>query len=114
MVRALASFTGQVLSEMSSDDMASVLTKAKIDESNAIAVAMGLFNRIQKGIAQPQPVSWQRLVLVVTRVCCVFVLFLKYVKQGFVSVVALLLGFRFRAMFLRMSRPSHELWMMQS
>ena len=71
VVRALASFTGQELSEMSSDDMASVLTKAKIDESNAIAVAMGLFNRIQKDIAQPQSVSGQRLVLVVARVCCV-------------------------------------------
>ena len=33
------------------------LTEAKIDESNAIAVAMGLFNRIQKGITQPQRVS---------------------------------------------------------
>ena len=31
----------------------------------------------------------------------------------YVSVAALL-GFRFRAMFPRMSRPSHELWMMQS
>ena len=66
-----ASFTRQVLMEMSYEDIASVLTKAKIDESNAIAVAMGLFNRIQNGIAQPQPVSWQRLVLVVARVCCV-------------------------------------------
>ncbi|CAE7941970.1 unnamed protein product, partial [Symbiodinium sp. KB8] len=52
-----ASFTRQVLMEMSYEDIASVLTKAKIDESNAIAVAMGLFNRIQNGIAQPQPVQ---------------------------------------------------------
>ena len=28
--------------------------------------------------------------------------------------VVVLLGFRFRAMFPTMSRPSHELWMMQS
>ena len=66
-----ASFTRQVLMEMSYEDIAFVLTKAKIDESNAIAVAMGLFNRIQKDIAQPQPVSWQRLALVKARVCCV-------------------------------------------
>ena len=49
-------------------------------ERCAIAVAMGLSNRIQKGIAQPQPVSWQRLVLVVARVRCV--LFLVDVRQG--------------------------------
>ena len=71
VANVLASFTRPVLMEMSYENIAPVLTKAKIDESNAIAVAMGLFNRIQKGIAQPQPVSWQRLVLVVARVCCV-------------------------------------------
>ena len=37
-------------------------------------------DRIQKGITQPQPVSWQRLVLVVARVRCV--LFLVDVRQG--------------------------------
>ena len=52
-------------------------------DAQRIAIAQSLYNRIQKGIAQPQPVSWQRFVLVVARVCCVFVLFLKYVKQGF-------------------------------
>ena len=62
VANVLASFTRQVLMEMSPDDMASDLTTAKIDESVARAVARGLFNRIQKGISQPQPVSWQRLV----------------------------------------------------
>ena len=66
-----ASFTRQVLMEMSYEDIASDLTTSNIDENVARAVARGLFNRIQKGIAQPQPVSWQRLVLVVARVCCV-------------------------------------------
>ena len=74
VANVLASFTRQVLMEMSPDDMASDLTTAKIDESVARAVARGLFNRIQKGIAQPQPVSWQRLVLVVARVRCVLLL----------------------------------------
>ena len=71
-----ASFTRQVLMEMSYEDIASDLTTSNIDENVARAMARGLFSRIQKGIAQPQPVSWQRLVLVVARVCCVFVLFL--------------------------------------
>ena len=66
-----ASFTRQVLMEMSYEDIASDLTTSNIDENVARAVARGLFNRIQKDIAQPQPVSWQRLVLVVARVCCV-------------------------------------------
>ena len=83
VANVLASFTRPVLMEMSYENIASDLTTAKIDESVARAVARGLFNRIQKGTSQPQPVSWQRLVLVVARVCCVFVLFLKYVKQGF-------------------------------
>ena len=74
VVEALSAFTMPVLTEMSYENIAFVLTKAKIDESNVIAVAMGLFNRIQKGIAQPQSVSWQRLVLVVARVCCVLLL----------------------------------------
>ena len=110
VVKALASFTMEVLMEMSHENIVSVLTKAKIDESDAIAVAMGLSNRIQKGITQPQPVSWRRLVLVVARVRCVLFL---VDHRVYVSVVALL-GFRFRAMFPRMSRPSHEHWMMQS
>ena len=80
VVKALASFTMEVLMEMSHENIVSVLTKAKIDESDAIAVAMGLSNRIQKGITQPQPVSWRRLVLVVARVRCV--LFLVDVRQG--------------------------------
>ena len=66
-----ASFTRQVLMEMSYEDIASDLTTSNIDENVARAMARGLFNRIQNGIAQPQPVSWQRLVLVVARVCCV-------------------------------------------
>ena len=74
VANVLASFTREVLMEMSYENIASVLTKAKIDESNTIAVAMGLFNRIQKDIAQPQHVSRQRLVLVVARVCCVLLL----------------------------------------
>ena len=71
VANVLASFTRPVLMEMSYENIASDLTTAKIDESVARAVARGLFNRIQKGVAQPQPVSWQRLVLVVARVCCV-------------------------------------------
>ena len=56
-----ASFTRQVLMEMSYEDIASDLTTSNIDENVARAVARGLFNRIQKGTAKPQPASWQRL-----------------------------------------------------
>ena len=44
-----------------------------------LIIAQSLYNRIQKGIAQPQPVSRQRLVSVVARVRCV--LFLVDVRQ---------------------------------
>ena len=80
VVNALSVFPTKVLAEMSYENIALVLTEAQIDESVVRPVAMGLSNRIQKGITQPQPVSWQRLVSVVARVCCV--LFLVDVRQG--------------------------------
>ena len=80
VVNALSVFPRNVLAEMSYENIALVLTEAQIDESVVRPVAMGLSNRIQKGITQPQPVSWQRLVSVVARVRCV--LFLVDVRQG--------------------------------
>ena len=80
VVNALSVFPRKVLAEMSYENIALVLTEAQIDESVVRPVAMGLSNRIQKGITQPQPVSWRRLVLVVARVRCV--LFLVDVRQG--------------------------------
>ncbi|CAE7251803.1 unnamed protein product [Symbiodinium sp. CCMP2592] len=57
VANVFASFTRPVLMEMSYENTASDLTTAKIDESIARAAARGLFNRIQKDIAQPQPVQ---------------------------------------------------------
>ena len=74
VVNALSVFPRKVLTEMSYENIALVLTEAQIDESVVRPVAMGLSNRIQKGIAQPQPVSWQRLVLVSAQVRCVLFL----------------------------------------
>ena len=79
VVNALSVFPRKVLTEMSYENIALVLTEAPIDESVVRPVAMGLSNRIQKGITQPQPVSRQRLVSVVARVRCV--LFLADVRQ---------------------------------
>ena len=82
VVNALSVFPRKVLTEMSYENIALVLTEAQIDESVVRPVAMGLSNRIQKGITQPQPVSRQRLVSVVARVRCVlFRLFLVDVRQ---------------------------------
>ena len=75
-------FQERCWTEMSYENIALALTEVFPDRRERCATSspMPLSNRIQKGIAQPQPVSWQRLVLVVARVRCV--LFLVDVRQG--------------------------------
>ena len=71
MAEALAFYSPSALAEASREDVLNALQQSFPHDGQRIAIAQSLCNRIQKGIAQPQPVSWQRLVLVVARVCCV-------------------------------------------
>ena len=71
MAGALSFYSPSALAEASREDVLNALQKSFPIDAQRIAIAQSLYNRIQKGIAQPQPVSWQRLVLVVARVCCV-------------------------------------------
>ena len=57
--------------EVSEENLRKALANEFSASADCIAIAQSLYNRIQKDIAQLQPVSWQRLVLVVARVCCV-------------------------------------------
>ena len=71
MAEALSFYSPSALAEASREDVLNALQTSFPIDAQRIAIAQSLYNRIQKGIAQPQPVSWQRLVLVVARVCCV-------------------------------------------
>ena len=71
MAEALSFYSPSALAEASREDVVNALQQSFPNDGQRIAIAQSLYNRIQKGIAQPQPVSWQRLVLVVARVCCV-------------------------------------------
>ena len=80
VVNALSGYRRKGLMEVSEENLRKALANEFSASADCIAIAQSLYNRIQKGIAQPQPVSWQRLVLVVARVRCV--LFLVDVRQG--------------------------------
>ena len=80
VVNALSGYRRKGLMEVSEENLRKALANEFSASADCIAIAQSLFNRIQKGITQPQPVSWQRLVLVVARVRCV--LFLVDVRQG--------------------------------
>ena len=71
MAEALSFYSPSALAEASREDVLNALQTSFPIDAQRIAIAQSFYNRIQKGIAQPQPVSWQRLVLVVARVCCV-------------------------------------------
>ena len=80
VVNALSGYRRKGLMEASEENLRKALANEFSASADCIAIAQSLFNRIQKGITQPQPVSWQRLVSVVARVHCV--LFLVDVRQG--------------------------------
>ena len=82
VVDALSGYRRKGLMEVSEENLRKALANEFSASADCIAIAQSLYNRIQKDIAQPQPVSRQGLVLAEARVCCVFVFF-KYVKQGF-------------------------------
>ena len=71
MAEALSFYSPSALAEASREDVLNALQTSFPIDAQRIAIAQSLYNRIQKDIAQPQPVCWQRLVLVVARVCCV-------------------------------------------
>ena len=71
VVDALSGYRRKGLMEVSEENLRKALANEFSASADCIAIAQSLYNRIQKDIAQPQPVSWQRLVLVVARVCCV-------------------------------------------
>ena len=70
VVDALSGYRRKGLMEVS-EHLRKALANEFSASADCIAIAQSLYSRIQKDIAQPQPVSWQRLVLVVARVCCV-------------------------------------------
>ena len=74
MAEALSFYSPSALAEASREDVLNALQNSFPIDAQRIAIAQSLYNRIEKGIAQPQPVSWQRLVLVVARVRCVLLL----------------------------------------
>ena len=74
MAEALSFYRPSALAEASREDVLNALQQSFPNDGQRIAIAQSLYNRIQKDIAQPQPVSWQRLVLVVARVRCVLLL----------------------------------------
>ena len=71
VVDALSGYRRKGLMEVSEENLRKALANEFSASADCIAIAQSLYNRIQKDIAQPQPVSWQRLVLVVARVCFV-------------------------------------------
>ena len=79
VVDALSGYRRKGLMEVSEENLRKALANEFSASADCIAIAQSLYNRIQKGIAQPQPVSRQRLVSVVARVRCV--LFLVDVRQ---------------------------------
>ena len=71
MAKALSFYSPSALAEASRESLLGALQQTFPNDVQRMIMAQSLYDRIQKGIAQPQPVSWQRLVLVVARVCCV-------------------------------------------
>ena len=71
MAEALSFYSPSALAEASRKSLLGALQQTFPNDAQRMIMAQSLYDRIQKDIAQPQPVSWQRLVLVVARVCCV-------------------------------------------
>ena len=71
MAKALSFYSPSALAEASRESLLGALQQTFPNDVQRMIMAQSLYDRIQKGIAQPQPVSWQRVVLVVARVCCV-------------------------------------------
>ena len=69
MAEALSFYSPSALAEDSRESLLGALQTFPNDVQR-MTMAQSLHDRIQKDIAQPQPVSWQRLALVVARVCC--------------------------------------------
>ena len=80
MAEALSFYSPSALVEASRESLLGALQQTFPNDAQRMIMAQSLYDRIQKGITQPQPVSWQRLALVVARVRCV--LFLVDVRQG--------------------------------
>ncbi|CAL1145573.1 unnamed protein product, partial [Cladocopium goreaui] len=79
MAKALSFYSPSALVEASRESLLDALQQTFPDDAQRKIMAQSLYDRIQKGISQPQPVSRQRLVSVVARVRCV--LFLVDVRQ---------------------------------
>ena len=71
MAEALSFYSPSAVAEASRKSLLGALQQTFPNDAQQMIMAQSLYDRIQKDIAQPQPVSWQRLVLVVARVCCV-------------------------------------------
>ena len=74
MAKALSFYSPSALVEASRESLLGALQQTFPDDAQRMIMAQSLYDRIQKGITQPQPVSRQRLVLVVARVRCVLFL----------------------------------------
>ena len=82
MAKALSFYSPSALVEASRESLLGALQQTFPNDAQRMIMAQSLYDRIQKGITQPQPVSRQRLVSVVARVRCVlFRLFLVDVRQ---------------------------------
>ena len=79
MAEALSFYSPLALVEASRESLLGALQQTFPNDAQRMIMAQSLYDRIQKGITQPQPVSRQRLVSVVARVRCV--LFLADVRQ---------------------------------
>ena len=74
MAEALSFYSPSALAEAARESLLGALQQTFPNDAQRMIMAQSLYDRIQKDIAQPQPVSWQRLVLVVARVRCVLLL----------------------------------------
>ena len=75
VANALSGYRRKGLMEVSEENLRKALANEFSASADCIAIAQSLYNRIQKDIAQPQPVSWQRLFFVVAPVRCVLFCF---------------------------------------
>ena len=74
MAEALSFYSPSTLAEAARESLLGALQQTFPNHAQRMIMAQSLYDRIQKDTAQPQPVSWQRLVLVVAQVCCVLLL----------------------------------------
>ena len=74
MAKALSFYSPSALVEASRESLLGALQQTFPNDAQRMIMAQSLYDRIQKGITQPQPVSRQRLVSVVARVRCVLFL----------------------------------------